>query len=147
MLKQIQLKTNRQTQLSLGGIDYLALQTISVVLDDRTIKELTFDKTFSSFYLNTQLNLPSGRPYFLYSSINFETVNAVRDDLRSKIIQFNKELFKHGHSVIPKSDLDLTDYNCKVVMKDEPNCQLFFKAGVQVGDKFWMMQIKTADCK
>ena len=95
------------------------------------------------------MNLPSGRPYFLYSSINFETVNAVRDDLRSKIIQFNKELFKHGHSVIPKSDLDLTDYNCKsqVAMKDEPNCQLFFNAGVQVGDKFWMMQIETIACK
>ena len=127
------------------------MQTISAVLDDRTIKKLTFDKTFSKFYLDTKLNLPSGKPYFLFSSSNFETVNAVRDDLKGKIIQINKDLFKHGHSVIPKSDLDFRDYICAENLHDnminDPSCRMFFKTGVQVGDKFWMMQIKTAACK
>ena len=69
--------------------------------------------------------------------------------MKGKIIQINKDLFKLGHSLTPKSDLDLKDYNCALDLhiNDPSNCHFIFKTGVQVGDKFWMMQIKTIACK
>ena len=119
-------------------------------MNDSSVREILFDKKFTQVYQKTILNLPTNGPYFLFTTSNREVVNAVKDDLTSKITKINENLNKRGHVVIPKSNLEKKIETCNDFENVHflGDCWTFkFKIGIQVGEKFWVLHAITDECK
>ena len=110
-------------------------QHLALVLQNGSVWDIKFRDNFMSFERKLLIQLPKSRPYHAFLT-DLKTLNFVKNDLSLDIIQYHKNSRKQ-HSKVPRSSVT---FKSEGFDQNYGKGEVYFQHGIQVGNKFWMLQ-------
>ena len=117
-----------------------------LVLKNGSVWNIKLNNQMNMIKKEMLIQLPKHERYHVFQT-DSNVLNFVRDDIYKNIIQHHKIQNNEYHRMIPKSSIKFKSSEWSFGFEVTKYAQLYFKHGVQVGDKLWIVESDYAVMK